>query len=58
MNGDSNNDSRWINLVRQQVEKTAFGFVQIVIHDSCVVRIERTEKLLLPEEERAKTNGN
>jgi hypothetical protein len=40
----------WIAMVRQQVEKTDFGIVQIVIHDSRVVRIERTEKLLIPPE--------
>jgi hypothetical protein len=40
----------WIAMVRQQVERTDFGVVQIVIHDSRVVRIERTEKLLIPSE--------
>ena len=39
----------WVALVQQQVEKTEFGLVQIVIHDSRVVRIERTEKLLVAE---------
>jgi hypothetical protein len=39
----------WVALVQQQVEKTEFGVVQIVIHDSRVVRIERTEKLLVAE---------
>ena len=43
-----NTDSRdWIEVVKEQVNKTAFGEVQIVIHDSQVLRIERTEKLLL-----------
>ena len=41
-------DSRdWIEVVKEQVSKTALGEVQIVIHDSQVLRIERTEKLLL-----------
>lgn len=43
-----NADSRdWVEVVKEQVSKTAFGEVQIVIHDSQVLRIERTEKLLL-----------
>jgi hypothetical protein len=37
----------WLSLVRQQIEKTEFGVVQVVIHDSRIVRIERTEKVLL-----------
>jgi len=50
VNGQSDN-ARWLALVRQQVEKIQFGVVQIVIHESRVVRIERTEKILVPEEE-------
>jgi hypothetical protein len=37
----------WIELVRQQVESLRFGVVQIVVHDSRVVQIERTEKVRL-----------
>jgi hypothetical protein len=47
----------WIALVRQQVNRTAFGVVQIVIHDSRVVRIERTEKILVPEGEEESREG-
>jgi hypothetical protein len=56
MNGEFD-DVRWLALVRQQVAKTEFGVVQIVIHGSRVVRIERTEKLLVPRnnEDDAKT---
>jgi hypothetical protein len=50
VNGESDK-ARWLALVQQQVERIQFGVVQIVIHDSRVVRIERTEKLLVPEEE-------
>lgn len=35
----------WLELVRRQVEALRFGVVQIVVHDSRVVQIERTEKL-------------
>ena len=48
VNGESEN-GRWLALVQQQVNSIQFGVVQIVIHGSRVVRIERTEKLLVPE---------
>jgi hypothetical protein len=35
----------WVRLVQGQVEAMRFGVVQIVVHDSRVVQIERTEKL-------------
>jgi hypothetical protein len=35
----------WVDLVRKQVNSLAFGVIQIVVHDSRVVQIERTEKL-------------
>jgi hypothetical protein len=37
----------WVRLVRGQVEAIRFGVVQIIVHDSRVVQIERTEKLRL-----------
>ena len=37
----------WIETVRAQVESLRFGVVQIVVHDSQVVQIERTEKVRL-----------
>jgi len=40
-------DLIWLNIVRQQVHSLDFGVVQIVVHDSRVVQIERTEKLRL-----------
>jgi len=41
----------WLRIVREKVETLRYGVVQIVIHDSCVTLIERTEKtrLLSPE---------
>jgi hypothetical protein len=35
----------WIVAVREQVDSLRFGVVQIVVHDSRVVTIERTEKI-------------
>jgi hypothetical protein len=56
VNGESDN-GRWLALVQQQVKGIQFGVVQIVIHESRVVRIERTEKLLVPEERHEATEG-
>jgi hypothetical protein len=44
------NDS-WLELVQEQVASLRFGVVQIVVHDSRVVQIERTEKLRLDRKE-------
>jgi len=35
----------WLQLVRKQVGPLKFGTVQITVHDSHVVQIERVEKL-------------
>jgi hypothetical protein len=56
VNGETVN-ARWLALVQQQVERIRFGVVQIVIHESRVVRIEWTEKLLVPEEEHEAEGG-
>jgi hypothetical protein len=37
----------WLDLVRQKVQSLRFGVVQIVVHDSRVTQIERTEKTRL-----------
>ena len=41
----------WVRLVQSQVGAMRFGVVQIVVHDSRVVQIERTEKLRLDKPE-------
>jgi len=37
----------WLELVRRQVNSLHYGVVQIVVHGSRVVQIERTEKVRL-----------
>jgi hypothetical protein len=37
----------WLELVREKVQSLRFGVVQIVVHDSKVTQIERTEKMRL-----------
>ncbi len=39
----------WMEVVAEQVGNLRFGVVQIVVHDSRVVQIERTEKVRLSE---------
>jgi len=34
----------WLTIVREKVETLRYGMVQIVIHDSQVTQIERTER--------------
>lgn len=43
----------WLDAVRGQVKSLRFGIVQIVVHDSRVVQIEKTEKIRLEESEAA-----
>jgi hypothetical protein len=44
---DSPDQPAWLNVVQQKVETLRFGIVQIVVHDSRVVQIDRTEKTRL-----------
>jgi hypothetical protein len=42
----------WLGIVASQVETMKFGVVQITIHESRVVQIERTEKVRLDKSEK------
>jgi hypothetical protein len=48
-----NERESWLDAVRCQVESLRFGVVQIVVHDSRVVQIEKTEKIRLEQSEAA-----
>ena len=37
----------WLEIVRDQVNSLRFGVVEIVVHDSRVVQIEKTERVRL-----------
>lgn len=37
----------WLEIVAEQVESIRFGVVQVTVHESRVVQIEKTEKLRL-----------
>jgi hypothetical protein len=42
----------WLAIVREKVETLRYGVVQIMIHDSRVTQIERTEKTRIVSPER------
>ena len=44
--------SDWLALVAEQVGQLRYGVVQITVHDSLVVQVERTEKFRLDNENR------
>jgi hypothetical protein len=41
----------WLEIVREQVNSLRFGVVEIVVHDSRVVQIEKTERVRLDKKE-------
>jgi hypothetical protein len=42
----------WVGIVVKQVESLRFGVVQITVHESRVVQIEKTEKVRIDKSER------
>ncbi|HWY31609.1 MAG TPA: YezD family protein [Candidatus Acidoferrum sp.] len=40
-------NANWLEIVRQQVDSLRYGVVEIVVHDSQVTQIEKTERLRL-----------
>jgi hypothetical protein len=47
MSGDSAGKQDWLEIVRQQVSSLRYGVVEIVVHDSQVTQIEKTERVRL-----------
>ena len=45
--GDSAEKRDWLEIVRQQVGSLRYGVVEIVVHDSQVTQIEKTERVRL-----------
>jgi hypothetical protein len=43
----ANEKPDWLEVVRQQVGSLSYGAVQIVVHDSQVTQIEKTERVRL-----------
>jgi hypothetical protein len=44
-------DAKWLELVAQQVKSLRYGVVQIVVQDSRVIQIEKTERVRLEKPE-------
>ncbi len=45
--GDSTEKQDWLEIVREQVGSLRYGVVEIVVHDSQVTQIEKTERVRL-----------
>jgi len=44
-------DAKWLELVVQHVKSLRYGVVEIVVHDSRVIQIEKTERVRLDKAE-------
>ena len=51
---DAEEKKAWLEIVRRQVGSLRYGMVQIVVHDSQVTQIEKTERVRL-DKSRAQT---
>ena len=47
----STGDQKWVDLVVQHVKSLRYGVVEIVVHDSRVIQIEKTERMRLDKTE-------
>jgi hypothetical protein len=47
----SGGDAKWLELVVHHVKSLRYGVVEIVVHDSHVVQIEKTERVRLDRSE-------
>jgi len=45
--GQNLNNANWLEIVRQQVGSLRYCVVEIIVHDSQVTQIEKTERLRL-----------
>jgi hypothetical protein len=46
-NANASEKPDWLEVVRQHVESLRYGVVQIVVHDSLVTQIDKTERVRL-----------
>jgi len=50
----SSDELKWLDLVVQHVSSLRYGVVEIVVHDSRVIQIEKTERVRLEKQEPSK----
>ena len=51
------NTHNWLPVVEENVKTLRFGVVQIVVHDSKVVQVERTERIRFDNAKSGKTKN-
>ena len=51
ISGSQAGDLKWLELVVQHVKSLRYGVVEIVVHDSRVIQIEKTERVRLDKTE-------
>jgi hypothetical protein len=51
----SSDELKWLELVIQHVGSLRYGVVEIVVHDSRVIQIEKTERVRLEKEPENRT---
>jgi len=56
LNNKNSITASWLGIVAKQVESLKFGVVQITVHESRVVQIEKTEKVRLDKTETKDAN--
>jgi hypothetical protein len=47
LSAEGSDDLKWLELVIQNVKSLRYGVVEIVVHDSRVTQIEKTERVRL-----------
>ena len=50
-------DADWVRIVRQHVEPLNYGSVEIVIQDSRIVQIDKTQRWRLPKSRAVERSG-
>ena len=48
---NGSNDLKWLEIVTRNVKSLRYGVVEIIIHDSRVIQIEKTERVRLDKTE-------
>jgi hypothetical protein len=58
LKGKSGDDLKWLELVIQHVGSLSYGVVEIIVHDSRVIQIEKTERVRLEKPSNEKSRPN
>jgi hypothetical protein len=58
LKGKSSDELKWLELVIQHVGSLSYGVVEIIVHDSRVIQIEKTERVRLEKTSNEKSRPN